>query len=103
MAKEHINFNSRFISGRIEPGNKSTTSLENNLGKCHVWTTADGISATAITDNEYPERAAYMLLNNLILDFRDYFSADPSVYENAVADMQGKLPYPNIKEFLKKW
>ena len=103
MAKEHINFNSRFISGRIEPGNKSTTNLENNAGKCHVWTTADGISATAITDNEYPERAAYLLLNNLILDFREYFAADPAVYENAVTDMHTKIQYPNIKDFLKKW
>ena len=52
---------------------------------------------------EYPERAAYMLLNNLILDFRDYFAADPTVYENAVADLVGKLPYPNLANLLKKW
>ena len=52
---------------------------------------------------EYPERAAYMLLNNLILDFRDYFAADPTVYENAVADLVGKLPYPNLATLLKKW
>ena len=25
------------------------------------------------------------------------------MYENAVADLVGKLPYPNIDEFLKKW
>ena len=73
------------------------------MGNCYCWTTADGISATAICDNEYPERAAYMLLNNLILDFREYFAADPSVYEDAVTDLVGKLPYPNIEEFLKKW
>ena len=75
----------------------------NEIGKCHCWTTADGISATAITDNEYPERAAYILLNNLILDFREYFANDPSVYEDAVADLNGKLPYPNISEFMKTW
>jgi len=28
MAKEHINFNSRLISGRIPPGNKASTALE---------------------------------------------------------------------------
>ena len=44
-----------------------------------------------------------MLLNNLILDFRDYFAADPTVYENAVADLVGKLPYPNLANLLKKW
>ena len=103
MAKEHINFNSRLISGRIPPGNKSTCALEQNIGNCHCYTTADGISATAITDNEYPEKAAFLLLNELILDFREYFSADPSVYENAVTDLNGKLGYPNAEGFLKKW
>ena len=73
------------------------------MGMCHCWCTHDGLSATAITDNEYPERAAYILLNNLLLDFRDYFSADPSVYENAVRDLNKDLPYPNISDFLKKW
>ena len=89
-----------FNYSRIPPGNKSTTVLEQNIGNCYCWTTADGISATAICDNEYPEKAAYMLLNNLILDFREYFAADPSVYEDAVTDLSGKLPYPNITEFL---
>ena len=74
------------------------------MGKCHCWTTADGISATAITDAEYPERAAFILLNNLLLDFREYFAADPEVYTEAVQDMTGgKLPYPNISQFLKTW
>ena len=65
---------------RTNPGTKATISLENDVGKCHNWTTADGISATAVTDPEYPERAAFILLNNLLLDFREYFAADPSVY-----------------------
>ena len=44
------------------------------------------------------------MLNNLLLDFREYFAADPSVYQEAVVDMTGgKLPYPNIQDFLKKW
>jgi synaptobrevin family protein YKT6 len=80
MAKEHINFNSRLIAGRTQPGSKCTITLEQDIGNCHCWTTADGISATAITDMEYPERAAFILLNNLLLDFREYFAADPSVY-----------------------
>jgi hypothetical protein len=31
-----------------------------------------------------------------MLDYREYFANDPSVYEEAVADLNGKLPYPNI-------
>ena len=128
MAKQHINFNSRLIAGyvyffandftyvffkfhsnhlihnrRIPPGNKSACSLENDAAKCYCYTTADGISATAITDNEYQEKAAFILLSNIILDFRDFFSADPSVYEDAVTDLDGKIGYPNMDGFLKKW
>jgi hypothetical protein len=103
MAKELINFNSRLISGRIDPGNKASTSLEQDMGKCHCWTTSDGISATAITDNGYPENAASILLDNILLDFREYFASDPSLFENAVKGMVGALPYPNLPEFLKKW
>ena len=73
IAKELINFNSRTIAGRIPKGNKASINLENNVCKCHCWVTIDGIAATAITDNEYEERAAYTLLNKLIMDFREQF------------------------------
>ena len=78
-------------------------TLENNVGKCYCYTSLDGISATAITDNEYPEQPAFIMLNTLILDFRDHFASDPSVYENAVTDLAGKLPYDQINVFIKKW
>ena len=68
-----INFNSRTIAGRIPKGNKASIKLENDVGMCHCWVTQDGIAATALTDNEYDERAAYTLLNKLIMDFREEF------------------------------
>jgi len=101
MAKEHINFNSRTISGRIPPGNKASVSLENNIGVCYCWTTIDGLSATCITDNEYPEKAAFILLSNVVRDFRETVGADPSVYENVTSDVS--LRYENLEVFLKKW
>ena len=101
MAKDHINFNSRTIASRIPPGNKASVSLENNVGICYCWTTKDGLTATAITDNEYHEKAAFILLNNLIMDFREYFAANPYVYENATTD--ANLKYENLEVFLKKW
>ena len=86
MAKEHINFNSRTIAGRIPPGNKCSVTLENNVGVCYCWTTKDGLSCTVITDNEYPEKAAFILINNILMDFREKFANNPSVYENATSD-----------------
>ena len=43
------------------------------------------------------------MLNTLILHFRDYFANDPSIYENAVTDLNTKLKYDEISKFLKKW
>ena len=71
MAKEHVNFNSRLISTKCPPGNKLDVTLEQDIGVCYCWTTTDGISATAITNKEYPERGAFTLLYELIMAFRD--------------------------------
>ena len=101
MAKEHINFNSRTIASRIPPGNKASVNLENNVGVCYCYTTKDGLTATAITDNEYPEKAAFILLNNLIMDFRETFAANSRVYEDAKQD--AGLKFENLEIFLKKW
>jgi synaptobrevin homolog YKT6 len=101
MAKDHIKFNSRMISGRIPPGNKASVPLEDNIGICYCYTTKDNISATCITDPEYPEKAAFLLLNNLIMDFRETFAGNASVYENATADLNMK--YPALEVFLKDW
>ena len=101
MAKDHINFNARMISGRIPPGNKAGVTLENNIGICYCYTTKDNISATVITDTDYPEKAAFILLNNIIMDFRETFAANPAVYEDAVQD--AGLKYENLEIFLKKW
>ncbi len=101
MAKEHINFNTRTIAGRITPGNKAGVTLENGVGVCYCWTTKDMLSCTVITDNEYPEKAAFILINNVLMDFREQFSNNPQVYENATTDQT--LSYSALEEFLKKW
>ncbi len=86
IAKELINFNSRTIAGRIPKGNKASITLENNVGKCHCWVTLDGIAATALTDNEYDERAAYTLLNKLIMEFREQFQPTGILDRELTAD-----------------
>ena len=70
MAKEHVMFNSRLVSTKTPPSTKQEIFLE-DIGVCYCWTTADGISATAICDKEYPERAAFVMLNKLMMEFRE--------------------------------
>ena len=53
---------------------------------------------------DYPEKAPFILINNMLLDFRETFAADPSVYENVVIDQKdGDFPYPAINEYFEKW
>ena len=85
-AKELIAFNSRLIAGRTPPGKRASTTLEKEVGKCACWTTSDGLSVTAITSMDYPDKAPFLLINSLLLDFRDTFSRDPSVYEGVMVD-----------------
>jgi len=73
MAKEHVNFNARLISSRTPPQNKQTIVLEEGIGVCYSWTAGDGLSATAVCDKDYPERAAFIMLNKLMMEFREEF------------------------------
>ena len=101
VAKDLINFNCRTIAGRIPLGNKASISLENNVGKCHCWVTLDGIAATALTDNEYDERAAYTLLNKLIMEFRDTFQPTGILDRELTADHP--LQFANLEIYLREW
>ena len=101
VASDIIKFNSRTIAGRIPLGNKASISLENNVGKCHCWVTLDGIAATAITDNEYDERAAYTLLNKLIMEFRDQFQPTGILDQTLTADHP--VQFAQLEVYLREW
>lgn len=98
MAKELINFNSRTIAGRIPPGNQASITLEQGVGVCHCWTSHDGISATAMTDADYPERSAYQVLNKVIMAFREQYG---SGLDKVTSDMQ--LSFPQLEVIMKEW
>ena len=101
IAKDLINFNSRTIAGRIPKGNKASITLENNIGKCHCWVTLDGIAATAMTDNEYDERAAYTCLNKLIMEFRDTFG--PTGLFDQEMESDNLVQFPMLEVYLREW
>ena len=98
-----INFNSRTIAGRIPKGSKASITLENDVGKCHCWVTQDGIAATALTDNEYDERAAYTLLNKLIMDFREEFAGKDFLKPTTTLTADQPVKYAALELFLRDW
>jgi len=85
VAKEHADFNARTVSSKIPPGNRASVALEEGKFICYAWTTQDGISATAFTDAEYPEKAAMTLLTKLIMDFREKYK-NSGILESATTD-----------------
>lgn len=67
---------------------------------CYCWTTTDGISATVCCDNEYPERAAFIMLNKLMMDFREQFKGT-GVIENAKSD--NAVKFAPLEKYLQEW
>ena len=101
IAKDLINFNAMTIAGRIPKGNKGSITLENDVGRCHCWVTKDGIAATAMTCNDYPERAAYTLLNKIIFDFGDKFNGTDVLTKDPTPGKQ--LEFPELEVYLRDW
>ena len=100
IAKEHIAFNSRVIAGKIPPGNRASVALENELGMCYAWTTTEGLTATAICDNEYPEKAAMTLITKLLIAFKEKVNVG-KLLEDATKDVQ--TPFPEMEKMLAEW
>ena len=100
MAKEHVNFNTRLISERTPPGTKASISLEKDVGICYCWTTTDGISVTAVCDNEYPEKGVFSMINKLILEFREKY-APTGILETADKDQD--LKWDRLEWYMKEW
>ena len=61
----------------------------------------DGIAATAITTSDYDERAAYTLLNKLIMEFRDTFQPTGILQQNLTADHP--VTFAQLEVYLREW
>ena len=98
VAKEHIMFNTRLIAGRTPPGTKQSISLE-DVGVCHCWTTTDGITATVVSDNEYPDKAAFIMMNKVLMEFREQF-ASSGVLETT---KDQPVKFASLEKYLQEW
>eukprot|EP00826_Nyctotherus_ovalis_P022792 TRINITY_DN175_c0_g1_i5.p2 TRINITY_DN175_c0_g1~~TRINITY_DN175_c0_g1_i5.p2 ORF type:complete len:203 (-),score=70.98 TRINITY_DN175_c0_g1_i5:80-688(-) len=100
VARDHVLHNSRLVATRMKPGQRGCIDLEEGKAKCYALCTPDKLCVTAVTDTEYPERAAFGVLYELSLDFIKTFKGNPAVI-SPKDDL--KLEYKKIEEFLAKW
>ena len=73
---------------------------------CHCLTTMDDLSGVAITNNAYGALFAKKLLNQVLLDFRDFFSFNPSMYidmREDNPDFDTSLEPPSLDEVFELW
>lgn len=98
MAQEHINFNTRLICSRTAPGTKASITLEKDIGVCYCWTANDKLAATVITDKEYPEKAAFIMLGKIMQEWRNLYAQEFETYTKDV-----KMKFAPLEQYLKDW
>lgn len=86
----------RTFTKRTEPGTRATIPHEGYL--CHVYVRPDGLGATAVVSQDYPDRVAFTLLNNILEDFEQTHS---DRWHGQTAD--DCLPLPSLEGTLKKY
>ena len=73
---------------------------------CHCLTTSDDLTAVAITNLGYDQKFAKKLLNQMLLEFREYFSFNPGMYLDLTADQpewDTSLEFPTFTELFEAW
>lgn len=64
-----LNFNSRAVAGRCQPGDRSAVHLEGDKGIAYVAIHPSTLGIVVIADPEYPQRVAFGLIAELMDEF----------------------------------
>eukprot|EP00629_Pelagomonadales_sp_RCC1024_P013217 CAMPEP_0119260014 /NCGR_PEP_ID=MMETSP1329-20130426/595_1 /TAXON_ID=114041 /ORGANISM="Genus nov. species nov., Strain RCC1024" /LENGTH=194 /DNA_ID=CAMNT_0007259427 /DNA_START=60 /DNA_END=644 /DNA_ORIENTATION=+ len=68
--RQMLQFFSRTVVARVEAGQRITIEQEQMKGyQVHAFVRKDGLAATTTCDKEYPARAAFNMLSNLLEQF----------------------------------
>ena len=67
---------------------------------CYCWTTTDGISATVCCDKEYPEKAAFIMLNKLMVEFRELTTNNPYNQGLDTVTKDQTIKFPALERYL---
>ena len=67
--RDFIKFHARTVVTRTQRGQRQTIQFENDIGKCFAYVQENGLAGAVITDNDYPMRVAFTLLNEALKRF----------------------------------
>jgi synaptobrevin homolog YKT6 len=96
--REFIKFHSRVVVGRTAKGQRQSVTVEQNVGKCHVFVNPNGLAGAVLADAEYPMRVAYSLLNEAMRQFEAKQGG-----KWASIEQDAELDFPEGAELLAKY
>lgn len=94
--KEMLTFFSKTFSKRTLPGQRQSITHESYV--VHCYTRSDGLAGTVITDEEYPNRVAFVLLTQML----DEFTTAVGKSWQTVVEAES-VAFPPIEEYLSKY
>jgi synaptobrevin family protein YKT6 len=100
-----MNFFSRTVAERTPPGQRQ--SVQENSYTAHVYSRqADNLAGVIVTDQEYPVRVAFSLLNKILDEFTTKIPRTEWESKAASGRQSGKqvlVDYPQLNEYLQKY
>ncbi|KAM0749878.1 snare protein YKT6 [Meredithblackwellia eburnea MCA 4105] len=103
--QEFMNFFSRTVSERTSAGQRQ--SIQENNYTAHVYSRAsDNLAGVIVTDEEYPVRVVYSLLNKILEEFTTKVSKDvweAKARESRASGKQALVDYPALNEYIVKY
>ena len=96
-AKEVMCFASREVCQRTQPAARNSVKHQGHL--IHAYVKPEGLGATAVTDEEYPQRVVFTLLRQVLDGFANTHA--PSEWKAKTQDTE--LPCPQVGALLQKY
>lgn len=102
---EFLNFLSRTVAERTQPGQRQSVQ-ENNYTAHAYHRSTDQLAGIIITDQEYPVRVAFSLLNKLLDEFTTKVSKqewEDKARQGRQTGKQVLVDYPDLATYLQKY
>lgn len=96
---QFMSFFAETISGRTTPGQRQSVKENNYMG--HVYARSEGVAAVVITDQEYPVRVAFSLLNKVLDEYLVKYQA--ATIQEATKPNNASMALPALEQYIKTY
>ena len=99
---------SKTVAERTQPGQRQSVQENNYTAHCYSRVAPDSLTAVLITDDEYPVRPAFSLLNKLLDDFttrvpRAKWQSAADAARGSSQTKASGIEFPQLNDYLAKY